>query len=48
MYSLIDRIPSTRAVYIRGLVGRGQNVKKMGLHNSADVIANEVIKLIKQ
>ena len=24
MYSLIDRIPSTRAVYIRGLVGRGQ------------------------
>ena len=25
-----------------------QNVKKMGLHNSADVIADEVIKLIKQ
>ncbi|AKU65201.1 alpha-ketoglutarate decarboxylase [Schaalia meyeri] len=24
MYSLINRIPSTRAVYIRGLVGRGQ------------------------
>ena len=25
-----------------------QNVKNMGLHNSADVIADEVIKLIKQ
>ena len=25
-----------------------QNIKKMGLHNSADVIADEVIKLIKQ
>ena len=30
------------------LTNLSQNVKKMGLHNSADVIANEVIKLIKQ
>lgn len=30
------------------LTSLSQNVKKMGLHNSADVIANEVIKLIKQ
>ena len=29
------------------LTNLSQNVKKMGLHNSADVIANEVIKTHK-